>query len=306
MAEPDHRLGIAAVVTTAILWGSNHVVARAVRDTVPLPALVFWRWFIGATLLTILAWPALVRSWPMLRIQLVPIAIGGAIGVGLFSYLLIGGAYYSLALEVGLINATTPVWVALIGAATGAERLSAEGWTGLLLALCGTLVIVARGDPATLISLQFSLGNLLSLLGAISFAWFSLRVRIWTRTIDALALTIATAWAGLVLVMLPAFLLSVAVGGSWVAQPSADLRLAGAAITYMAVAPTMLGNVLFLFGISVIGPTNAATFLYLSPVFSALMSMTLLGERLALVHVAGTAVIVIGLVLVTRAPSLVR
>ena len=41
--------------------------------------------------------------------------IGGVVGVGLFSYLLLGGAYQSLAIEVGFINATTPVWVLLLG-----------------------------------------------------------------------------------------------------------------------------------------------------------------------------------------------
>jgi hypothetical protein len=35
--------------------------------------------------------------------------VGGAVGVGVFPYLLLGGAYQSLAIEVGFINATTPV-----------------------------------------------------------------------------------------------------------------------------------------------------------------------------------------------------
>lgn len=300
MAEGRHRLGTAAVAATAILWGSNHVVARAVREMVPLPSLVFWRWLIGAGLLTLFAWPALTRAWPAIRAQGGSIAVGGVVGVGLFSYLLLGGAYYSLALEVGLINATTPVWVALIGAATGAERLGAGGWFGLLLALAGTLTIIAKGDPAALAALQLGFGNLLSLLGAITFAWFSLRVRVWARTIDALAITVTTAWAGLILVMLPVYVVSVALGGGWLAHPTADLPLAGSAIAFTAIGPTMLGNLLFLYGIGVIGPTRAATFLYLSPAASALMSITLLGERLAWYHVAGVAVIAVGLWLITR------
>lgn len=296
-------LGVAAAVATAILWGSNHVVARAVREAVPLPALVFWRWFLGAALLTVVVWPTLASAWPEIRKQWPQITLGGAIGVGIFSFLLLGGAYHSPALEVGLINATTPVWVALIGNLRGEERLDGRGWLGLLLAFTGTLVIVAKGESALLLNLQLGFGNLLSLAAAITFAWFSLRIRVWTRTIDAQALTAATAWAGILTIMLPTYLWSLANGTSWLVVPSADLPSSGAAIAYMAIGPTMLGNLFYLFGVGAIGPTKAATFLYLSPAFSALMAITLLGENLARFHFAGIFIIAMGLWLLARRPE---
>ncbi|MFZ4808873.1 MAG: EamA family transporter [Hyphomicrobiaceae bacterium] len=103
------HLGLLALLATALLWGSNHVVARAVSETVPLPSLVFWRWFVAATLLTPLAMPGIRRSVPFLRANLVEIIVNATLGVGVFSYLLLGAAYNSLALEVGIINATTPL-----------------------------------------------------------------------------------------------------------------------------------------------------------------------------------------------------
>ncbi len=296
----NERLGVAAAVTTAILWGSNHVVARALRETVPLPALVFWRWFLGAALLTAIGWPRLVRAWPQIQDKWLQIGIGGAIGVGVFSYLLLGGAYYSLALEVGLINATTPVWVALIGAITGQERQDARGWLALVTAFAGTLIILVKGDPAALFQMEFSFGNLLSLAGAIAFAWFSLRVRIWSRTIDALALTVTTAWAGTIFVMAPVYVAFLATGGAWLANSPSDLSMSAAVISYMAIGPTMLGNFLYLFGVGAIGATRAATFLYLSPVCSALLAIMFLGERLAAYHLVGILVISLGLWLLSR------
>lgn len=289
------KLGIAAAAATAVLWGSNHVVARALRDSVPLPALVFWRWLIGAALLTAVGWPALVRDWPAIRARWMQICFGGIIGVGIFSFLLLGGAYHSLAIEVGLINATTPVWIALLGGLTGEERLHRRGWLGLTLAFAGTLVIVVKGDPAGLIQLRFGFGNLLSLAAAMTFAWFSLRVRVWSRTIDTLALTIATAWAGILFIMLPAYLASLAMGGPWLAADPDHSANSTAAVAYMAVGPTMLGNFLYLFGVSAIGATKAATFLYLTPVFSAVMAISLLGEQLAAFHLIGITIISFGL-----------
>src|SRR5438876_580449 len=79
MTPRSRSLGMIALVATAALWGSNHVVARAVREIVPLPALVFWRWALAALALTVIAWPALRQAWPEIRPRLAELAFGGAI-----------------------------------------------------------------------------------------------------------------------------------------------------------------------------------------------------------------------------------
>ena len=122
MKSESTSRGAAALILTAALWGSNHVAARAAREAVPLPALVFWRWIPAAVILTIVVWPALRQAWPAIRARLGGLIVGGTVGVGLFSYCLLGGAYQSLAIEVGFINATTPVWVLLLGRWMGRSK----------------------------------------------------------------------------------------------------------------------------------------------------------------------------------------
>jgi hypothetical protein len=190
-------LGTLALIATAALWGSNHVVARAAREAVPLPALAFWRWLPAAAILTVIALPVLREEWPAIRARLGGLVVGGAIGVGLFSYFLLGGAYQSLAIEVGFINATTPVWVLVFGLWMGEGRLSPGLTSGIALAFIGTLLIVSKGEPRTLTELRFGLGNLWSLLSAMTFAWFSIRVRDWSRNIAPLSLMVVTGWSGL-------------------------------------------------------------------------------------------------------------
>ena len=59
----------------------------------------------------------------------------------------------------------------------------------------------------------------------------------------------------------------------------------------------MLGNFFYSYGVALIGPTRAAAFLYLSPLFSAALSIGWLGEQLAWYHVAGFAAIFAGLII---------
>jgi drug/metabolite transporter (DMT)-like permease len=292
--------GTLALIATAALWGSNHVVARAARDAVPLPALVFWRWLPAAVILTMVALPAIRTAWPEIRPRLGGLVVGGAVGVGVFSYLLLGGAYQSLAIEVGFINATTPVWVLLLGLGMGEGHLTAAMKWGIAVAFAGTFLIISKGQPEALTGLQFSLGNLWSLLAAIAFAWFSIRVRDWTRTIAPLPLMVLTGWSGLIVVMLPVYLVWVASGGPWLVWNEADLGFALAATAYVGLAPTMLGNLFYLYGVATLGPARAAAFLYLTPLFSATFSIGWLGEQLAWYHIAGIAAIFSGLTMLGR------
>jgi len=48
---------------------------------------------------------------------------------------------------------------------------------GLALAFAGTLLIISKGRIEAVTGLHLNLGNLWSLLAAITFAWFSIRVR---------------------------------------------------------------------------------------------------------------------------------
>jgi drug/metabolite transporter (DMT)-like permease len=308
MSPASRALGTVALVTTAALWGSNHVVARAAREVVPLPALVFWRWGLAVVALTAIAWPSLRQAWPAIRQRLSGLMLAGAVGVGLFSYFLLGGAYQSLALEVGFINATTPVWVLLIGRGLRQgpkdnETITGAMIIGLALAFAGTVLIICKGRVDALTSLHFNLGNLWSLLAAISFAWFSIQVSDFSRTIPSLPLAVATGWSGLLLVMLPAYVGWILSGGQWLAFDGAKVAYALAEIAYIGLLPTMFGNLFYLYGVAVVGPARAAAFLYLSPLFSAALAILWLGEEIAWYHAAGILAIFAGLYLLGRSPA---
>lgn len=112
-----------------------------------------------------------------------------------------------------------------------------------------------------------------------SFAWFSLKARDFSRTIPALPLTVVTGWSGLLLVMLPVYIGWLVLGGEWFAFEGASLNVALASIAFIGLLPTMLGNLFYLYGVSMLGPARAAAFLYLSPLFSAATAIAWLARR---------------------------
>ncbi len=304
-ASPPRSAGTAtavlALVATAMLWGSNHVVARAIHTDIPLPSVVLWRWMLSLLLLTPFVWPTLRRDWPNIRANLIFLICLGAIGIGLFSIFLLAGAYHSTALEVGLLNSTTPVWVVFLSYALGMARSVWLRNVGVVIALAGTCLILFKGTLDHVFGLQFQLGNVWSLIAAILFAGFTVALKFRALNISVLSLTTIAAWSGVLGVMMPFYLHFLVTGGS-------DPFLSGEAapntviaMLYLALGPTLIANLLWIFGATRLGAARAGPFLYLSPITSTVLAALFLGERIAWFHLIGFALILLGLYLTNRA-----
>ncbi len=69
-------------------------------------------------------------------------------------------------------------------------------------------------------------------------------------------------------------------------------------LAFLAVLSSAVGNFLYVYGLSRLGPSMVTPFLNLIPVVSAIGGVALLGERLDAWQIAGGVVIVVGVVLV--------
>ena len=284
---------------SAVFWGSNHVVGRGVAESVPIAALCFWRWALAWLLLLPVCWPYLRRDLPVLMRHKRWLFALGLIGFAAFTYLIYLGAFNTLAVNVGLINATTPVWILLIAVATGTGRPGAGQWLGVLISLAGVTGIVARGDPAALLGMRFASGDLWALAATIVWAIYSIMLGQTPKGVHAFSVLLAGATIGL-MALAPVMAHSVLVLGeplfSRLADPAIDLLKIG----YIALGPAFLGYLCWNKGVDTVGPETASVFLYLIPVCSSALAIVLLGEAFQWFHAIGGALIVLGIWLTTR------
>ena len=73
-----------------------------------------------------------------------------------------------------------------------------------------------------------------------------------------------------------------------------------ATVGYVAVFPGLMAYALWNHGVNRVGPARAAMFIYLVPVFAAVLSQLFLDEPLHGFHGIGGAFILVGLYLATR------
>jgi hypothetical protein len=102
--------------------------------------------------------------------------------------------------------------------------------------------------------------------------------------------------------MLPVHVVSVASGGPWLVRNGADIGFALAATGQLGLVPTMPGNLLYLYGVAILGPGARRRLPLSQPaVFSGVL-VGWPGEQLAWYYLGGLAAIFAGLMLGRRAP----
>ncbi|WP_163560398.1 DMT family transporter [Halomonas sp. NO4] len=195
-------------------------------------------------------------------------------------------------LEAGftsLINATTPIFTALLGALFFATPILRQQYLGLALALFGVYVLSAD-------RLDFALGGdgwfILAVLGATfcyGIAGNYSKTYLAHLPVRVLAAG-STAMSALIL-LVPGLIL-------WPAEPVSGLAWANALA--LAVLSTTAAFLLYFGLIASAGATATSTVTFLVPVSALVWGFVLLGERLSLQVLAGMAITLAGTAIATR------
>ena len=192
-----------------------------------------------------------------------------------------------------ILVATTPLWTLLLAVAAGKERWSPGAAVGSLVAFAGVAVVVlwGRGGDAELTSAGRAL---IVLLAPLSWAFYSVYTKPLIARYGGLFVTGVTLSLG-VLALVP-------LGVSYGAAPLA--RLTGAQwawLLFLAFVSTVLGYALWNHALKHRTASSVSVYIYFNPVVAALVGWLALGERLTGWFVAGSALVLGGVVLVNRA-----
>ncbi len=252
---------------TPLFWACNAVAGRGLSTEIPPMAMTFLRWLFAILILAPVAWPHVRRDWPSVRRGWKSLLVLGVIGVGTHNALAYLGLNYTTATNALILNSFIPVMVITLSWIFLRERLTALQLAGVGVSLGGVLMILTRGSLDALASFSLNGGDLLLILAMAMWSVYTIGLRWRPQGLHMLTFLFVLMVIG-DLAVLPFFAMELAFG------------------RHMVVTPANIAEV---------GPSVAGLFVHLMPVFGVVLAWVFLGERLALFHVAGIALILSGI-----------
>ena len=279
---------------TPLFWACNWVVGRGLAVDVPPMAMTFLRWLFASLIVAPFAWPHVRREWPVVRRNWKPMLFLGAIGVATHNALAYLGLNYTTATNGLILNSFIPVMIIAMSWIFLRERLLPLQLAGVAISLGGVLTILSQGSLETVASLKVNGGDLLIILSMAMWSVYTIGLRWRPAGLHALTFLFVLMVIG-DLAVLPLFIAEHAFVRHMVVTPGNV-----AAIVTVALFSSVLAYIFWNNGVEQVGANVAGLFVHLMPVFGVLLAWLFLGERLALFHIAGIALILAGIGITSR------
>lgn len=282
------------LVLAPLFWGGNVVAAKLVAGEID-PLLLLASRCVFATLVILpFAWRFLRDDWPVIRRYWPLLMLYGAVGYALFNVFLYMGLQYTTAVNSSIEQASLPMLIMAANFIIFRVRATPLQIAGVLIALFGVVLTATHGDPTRLLTLDVNLGDGLVILACLTYTAYTLALRF--RPAMNLMSFMAVTFSGAAI----AGLVMLALFGGGIGQ-FGTLATASptvwAVIAYVAIFPSMFSQVFYARGVELVGANRAAPSHNLIPVFGALGSVIVLGERLELYHYLAALIIIGGIVL---------
>ncbi|MEQ7920591.1 DMT family transporter [Xanthomonas sp. WHRI 1810A] len=275
---------------TVFIWAGNNVITKAASGRIFPAEIGFYRWLLAGLLFTPFLLRPVLNNWPIIKPNLGKVVLLGVLGMVIYQSLAYFAATITTATNMGIILSLVPIVTLAMSILTLGNRLTIGALLGAILSFVGVLFVVSQGSLTVLMAHGVNLGDAMMLIATVAYATYSTLLKKWKLGIPPLQLLYLQILVAIV-VLLPLFLHS----------PKTGLTLSNIPLVLYACIPTsMLAPLLWMKSISLLGPSRTTLFFNLLPLLTAVIASLALGERLAMYHLLGGALTLLGVILAER------
>jgi drug/metabolite transporter (DMT)-like permease len=295
MGSQKQILGHLAAFFTIFVWGITFIFTKLLLVSFTPVEIMFFRLVLAVLALFAISPPHLSGvkiDRHVLRHEW-KIMLAGLCGVTLFMLFQNIALTYTLAANVSVLISVAPLFTALVSRFVLNEKLKASFFLGFAAAMTGIILIAFNGSVFLKLN---PLGDLLSLLAALAWAFYSVLIRKASAgQSNTLPMTRKVFFYGLLLA-LPVLLLS--------KSPIELKHLAVLSnlfsLLFLGVVALALCYITWNYAVSILGPVKTSSYIYAIPVVTIVASAFVLQEPLTLVAGIGMLLILAGMIISER------
>lgn len=290
--QSHNNRGVAELllVSVTVFWGGTFPLVKLALDELPVMAFLWIRFALAAVLLALLAG----RGWKSLDRR------GWRIGIGLGILLFLSYLFQTLGLEqtsstnTGFLTGLNVVWVPLLAGPLLSKPPAKGSRIGVGFAFTGLFMLTWQTPWSV------NPGDALVFVASIFIALHILGLDAWTRGYDGRAL------ASVQIATMAIFCLGGSLTFEPVSWPAEWSKLLVVAIVICALFATVYAFWIMTSFQRLTTPTRAALIYTLEPVWAAIFSIWLLGDRLSWINWCGGVAILVGMLIAELFPLLQR
>ena len=265
------------LILTTFCWGLHAVFARMAAGEISPMLLVSIRWLGTFILLVLFAGRTIMEGLPAIRQHMGYTFLMGLVGLGGFGTLIYYSAYYTTAVNIGIIQGAMPA-IVLIGSCwffrTSVNFIQIAG---VAVTILGVVFVSINGELEKLMSLSFNKGDLLMLIAVLFYGAYTVGLRRKHNLSSIVLFASVVVWA--FISTLPLTVYEFASGKTvW---PDHKVWII---VGLIVLLPSFLSQICFIASVKLIGPARSGVFVNLVPVFASFLAVQLLGEAFEVYH----------------------
>ena len=290
----DTKAYVMLILCTAF-WSGNFIVGKvATLFEIPPLTLNFYRWFIAWIILAPFTLKEVIQNWDIIKDNFISLVIMAFTSISVFNSVVYYALNYTQVLNGVLMISTIPVLIIFFSSCFTKEKINIVQIIGVTTSLIGVLIIITKLEFSKLLNLNLNKGDLWILVAMISWATYSIMVKEKKINLEPFALLETLIFIGLIF-LTPFYFYELYT--SQYLQINIPVILT---IGYVVLFAGIGAYIFWIGAIQLIGPSRSGVFLHLMPIFSSLMAIFLIGERLANFHVIGALFILTGIIVSTK------
>lgn len=281
-----------ALLGANIFYGAGFTVAKQVMPRLIEPlGFIFIR--VGAVM--VLFWMSYFGGTNFRakidRKDWITLVLGGLFGVALNQMLFFEGLNLTLPIHASIIMMSTPLLITIISFFILKDRITWDKVLGLALGIGGAVVLMSAGKEITVTG-NSALGDLLIFLNATSYAIYLVIIKKLMQRYRPLIVIRWVFFFGFLMVLpfgLPQFLHI-----HWAAFTWPDYTF----VAFIVICVTFFTYLWNTFALKHLSPSTAGAYIYLQPIFAAIISVLVTKENITWVKLLAAVLIFSGVYLV--------
>lgn len=294
----EYRRAYVDLTAAMAIVGSSVVVGKLITVSFPLFLASAMRFGLAGLVLFIIASrrePVFKNIEKKDRLKLIVMALSGQF---VFTLFLLWGLRMTSAADAGIITSATPAVMAVLAFVLLKEPLKLPHIVGVCLAVLGVLVVNgAAGAETEAAGANRRLGNLLICAAVLGEGVFLLLRKTISPALSNISLSAALCALGFVMS------LPIALVEAWSFNFGGVGLWEWASILYFGLVFTVVAYVLWFRGVERVPGSVAGVFTAVMPVSAILLSYAILGEKPTWAHLAGGALVISAIVIITLGPT---